>query len=641
VKRAAIFIAALAACAQAPEKIQANGRALIILGVDGMDPTLTRRFIADGLMPNAARLAREGSFLPLATTNPPQSPVAWSTFITGLPPSAHGIYDFIHRDPETMAPFLSTAKTEPGRKLHLGGYTLPLGADKITLLRHGEAFWDVLARAGVRSTLIDVPTCYPAQAAPGVSLIGGMGVPDLAGSYGTFQLLTTDAVWRASTPAGGRVHSLSASEPDTFSGAITGPPDPFRAQAAPLEVPVAVTRAGDALLVDVDDTRLLLREGEWSGWVPLHFSAGAWVGDVRGMARFFVVSVAPEVTLYVSPVNVDPLFPALPIASPANFSAALGALVGRYHTVGIAEDAKALSAGVLSDAAFIAQAHRVFDERDAALTAELARFSGGLLFVYFSLLDQLSHAYFPEDARALYPAAAGFDHQVIAAAYHRIDGAIGQALAAAEASHAALLVMSDHGFASFERKFALDDWLEAQGYLVRAPSGDIDWPHTRAYGLGFNQLFLNRRGRERNGVVGDAEAPALVAALARALEAYRDPETGSAVVSRVVPLGAGDRAAPDMLVNFVKGYRMASESALGERAHQVVGANDERWRGDHLTDPRDVPGVLLSRAPFSELALAEKEMSLEDMAPTILHYFAVVPPAAMRGRALQMSTSNR
>ena len=92
-----------------------TGRRVIVLGVDGMDYDLVRDLMARGRMPHFAQLAQSGAFAPLRTTVPPQSPVAWSTFITGLDPGRTGIFDFIHRDPKTMEPFLSTSRAERRR----------------------------------------------------------------------------------------------------------------------------------------------------------------------------------------------------------------------------------------------------------------------------------------------------------------------------------------------------------------------------------------------------------------------------------------------------------------------------------------------------------------------------------------------
>jgi hypothetical protein len=74
---------------------------VMVLGVDGMDHALLQQFISEGSLPNCKRLMEMGSFSSLATSNPPQSPVAWSNFISGTNPGGHGIFDFIARDPES------------------------------------------------------------------------------------------------------------------------------------------------------------------------------------------------------------------------------------------------------------------------------------------------------------------------------------------------------------------------------------------------------------------------------------------------------------------------------------------------------------------------------------------------------------
>src|ERR1700690_4620606 len=100
---------------------EAHGRQVIVLGVDGMDPGFLERHWSE--LPNVARLRDRGSFRRLGTTTPPQSPVAWSTFITGMDPSGHGIFDFVHRDPKTLAPFSSLSRIEEPRwKISLDPY---------------------------------------------------------------------------------------------------------------------------------------------------------------------------------------------------------------------------------------------------------------------------------------------------------------------------------------------------------------------------------------------------------------------------------------------------------------------------------------------------------------------------------------
>ena len=86
---------------------------VLVLGLDGMDVRLTREYLSQGLLPNVRKVVEKGSMLPLATSTPPQSPVAWSNAIVGASPGVHGIYDFIHRDPHSMLPYLSTSRVTP------------------------------------------------------------------------------------------------------------------------------------------------------------------------------------------------------------------------------------------------------------------------------------------------------------------------------------------------------------------------------------------------------------------------------------------------------------------------------------------------------------------------------------------------
>src|SRR5512133_4315566 len=81
----------------------ATGKRIIVLGIDGMDPKFLEKHWDS--LPNLNRLRQDGEFKRLETTMPPQSPVAWSTFITGMDPGGHGIFDFVHRDAATLAPY--------------------------------------------------------------------------------------------------------------------------------------------------------------------------------------------------------------------------------------------------------------------------------------------------------------------------------------------------------------------------------------------------------------------------------------------------------------------------------------------------------------------------------------------------------
>ena len=133
-----------------------------VLGIDGMDPVLLRRFVRRGGMPTFKKFMESNYFGPLQTTMPPQSPVAWASFITGTNPGGHGIFDFIHREPETLAPFLSTSRSYGTEKsMRIGNWSFPLKGGKVENLRGGPAFWTVLEENDIPVSLFKLPANFP------------------------------------------------------------------------------------------------------------------------------------------------------------------------------------------------------------------------------------------------------------------------------------------------------------------------------------------------------------------------------------------------------------------------------------------------------------------------------------------------
>ena len=146
---------------------------MIVIGIDGMDPRLSRTDDEGGAAPQPREAPRRRrASAPLGTSTPPQSPVAWANFINGAGPGDHGIFDFIHRHPEDQcAPFYSAAETIPGEGAwEVGDHRLPLDfwpfnhkPPATVLKRQGMPFWDYLDAAGVPSTFYDLPSQLPGQ----------------------------------------------------------------------------------------------------------------------------------------------------------------------------------------------------------------------------------------------------------------------------------------------------------------------------------------------------------------------------------------------------------------------------------------------------------------------------------------------
>jgi predicted AlkP superfamily phosphohydrolase/phosphomutase len=587
-----------------------------------MDPAFVERHWS--ALPHLGRLRDRGSFYRLATTTPPQSPVAWSTFITGLSAAQHGIYDFVQRDPDTMQPYSSISRTEEPRwMLPIGPYNLPLSSSHVISLRRGTPFWKVLADHGIPVTVIRMPTNYP-PAGAGHEL-SGMGTPDLRGTLGTFTYYTDDPGEPSRSVPGGRIVNI-----DSGSGRyvlpIEGPPNALRRDHAYSSANLTVDVDADAPVarLKIDGDVEVIREGEWSGWMAAKFVLLPYLSSVSGTFRVFAKQLHPGLQLYVSAINIDPLSPALPISSPAKWAGAIARDIGRFYTMGTPEDTSALRQGVFSLAEFESQTRLVFEEERALLRYSLKHYQDGLLFFYFSVIDQNSHMLW------------GKHEAELLEVYKAVDECIGEVEQADPAAE--LIVMSDHGFTTFDRAVHLNAWLQHHGYLNLAEEpGDgtslssVKWSSTKAYALGLNGLYLNRSGREEHGVVSSGDQTrALIANLRQQLVAWRDPANGRQVVEAVYPTNAAPNnaaVAPDLIVGYGPGYRASWQTGLGATPAEEIEDNNDAWIGDHCINPVDVPGVLFTNRP-----IRARDPKLQDVTASILRLFGVPPPSGVDGK---------
>ena len=625
----------------------ARSRKLIILGIDGLDPDLLTQFMAEGKMPNFARLAEQGSFRRLTTSIPPQSPVAWSNLITGMNAGGHGIFDFIHRDPKTFQLYFSTSRVEgPKHSFHLGSWVIPLGSGSAEQLRRGKAFWEILDEQSVPNYVYRIPANFPPIAAKGKTL-SGMGTPDLRGTYGTFTFYTDDPTAAVGAVEGGEVVQVEVKN-NRVAANLIGPDNTFRKNSPPATEPFAVDvdPLEPVARIGLQDQQFVLKEGEWSGWVPVEFQLMPIIGNVKGICRFYLKQTHPRFQLYVSPINIDPENPALPISTPPSYSSDLAKRIGEFHTQGIAEDTKALTAGVLDDREFLEQSHTVLAEHRRAFDVEFPKFHDGLFFFYFSSLDLNAHMMW----RLTDPQSPAYDAALAAQYgssleefYQQIDQVLGEVMPTVD-DNTTLLVLSDHGFAPYRRSFNLNTWLLNNGYIARKegasgdasePFSDVDWSRTRAYGLGLNGLYLNVRGREREGTVeSGAQADALLREIRQKLLEVRDPKDGSQVITRIdfaseAYQGPYARSGPDALVGYNRGYRAGWKTILGAFPVDVLEDNTNAWSGDHCIDFTKVPGVLLSNRKIEAHAPA-----LTDIAPTILAEFGIAKTKDMMGQSV-------
>jgi predicted AlkP superfamily phosphohydrolase/phosphomutase len=629
------------------------GKKVIVIGIDGMDPRLSESMMRDGLLPNLARMRAAGGFSPLGTSTPPQSPVAWANFINGAGPGSHGIFDFIHRHPEQQcAPFYAGAETLPGEGgWEVGEYRLALKPSRTVLRRQGTPFWDYLDEAGVPSTFYDLPSNYP----PSPSKCGhhrcicGMGTPDVLGSYGTYQHFAEDGPAEPLSEGGGKRFKLTF-ENETARARLVGPENSLLKTPQPVGIDFAVhrDRQANAAVIEIAGRRVILKPGQWSRWVRLEFKLSTprftraipsylFPDTVSGICRFFLQEAAPNLRLYVSPVNIDPAAPAVPISEPASFVTDVSKKLGPFYTTGFQEDHKARTNGIFDDDEYLKQATLVLEERFALLEYAIQNYDDGLLFFYFSSGDLQSHMFWwagdePHPTRQAADAERCFGH--VKRLYQRLDAVIGD-LHDRYGGVATIVVMSDHGFANFGWQFNVNSWLRDWGYLqpaeCRSILHDVDWSRTKAYGLGINGLYLNLKGRERDGIVEPGEVEELIPEITnRLLEATKLGERPVVRgVYRASQIYSGDATAlaPDLIIGYHRGFRASWATCLGDLEENTISVNTAAWSADHCADALEVPGVLWCSKPIRGAG-----PSLVDIAPSILAEYGLPTPSTMTGR---------
>lgn len=616
-------------------------RRIVVIGLDGMDPKLTERWMAAGKLPHFTALAAEGAFRRLSTTHPPLSPVAWSSFMTGVHPARHGIFDFLARDARSYLPFLSSSAIEPARRsLSIGKFQVPLGRPQLRLFRKAPPFWKILGDHGVFSSVLRVPVTFPPERFHGTCL-SGMSVPDLRGTQGSFTFFTegggdgehTGGMRVPMTRAGNRLHS-----------SIPGPEHPLHpGQSMQLPIDVEIGAAG-TIELRAGTERVTLRPGVYSDWIPLVFDAGFGIKP-RGIARFRTTSTEPPFGLYMTPIHIDPEHPALPISHPRAYGTYLAKLLGRFATLGLAEDTWALNERVLDEDGFLEQAYLIHAEREEQLFDALDKTPSGVVVCVFDATDRVQHMFYrytDPDPRAPCPGDAARYAGVIEDLYVRMDTLLGRVRAQLD-GNTLLVVLSDHGFASFRRGVDLNAWLRHEGYLTLKDGAtgtaeylrDVDWSRTQAYAVGLAGLYLNLRGRESQGIVAaGAAADGLKREIAAKLLTLRDSDGDRLVVRDAVDVaerytGPYRDEAPDLIVGYADGYRVSWDAAVGRVTSTVLTDNAKSWSGDHCVDPELVPGILFCNRPMRAAT-----PSIVDIAPSLLEAYGIRPPAYMEGRSL-------
>ena len=586
---------------------------IIIIGFDGLSPRIIEPMMAEGELPNFNLLKDSGSYSLLTTTNPSQSPVAWAGFSTGKNPGKHGIYDFIVRDPKTLELSLSLSAKKRGRARRV---------------KQGKNFWDYTTSENIQTVVLGCPVTFPPDKIFG-RMISGMGVPDVLGTEGTFTFYTT-VKDETDDDTGGTVVSVRKA-PLIVTHLIGPKKGSISGKVENIKVPmkIQIEEADSMVRILFQGNSFELSEGEWSEWQSIAFDLGQ-KRTMRGILKFFLVEMEPELKLYASPINFDPREPFFPISHPRDYSNALATEIGLYYTQGMPMDTWAVNEGRLSEEAHIEQITEVLREKKAMLDYELSQFEKGVLFAYFESSDIVQHMFwrYTDPMHPLYEDDAPEEYRhLIRTWYKKMDAILGEVMGFI-GNEDYLIVLSDHGFDTFRHSVHLNSWLREQGYLELndpyAVTGgellsDIDWSKTKAYSIGFGAVYINQKGREKYGIVeSGTETEELKAEIQDSMMKWVDNKNQSPVISNVYDgndlfIGPHAENTPDLYVGFHISYRASWQSALGAVPEYTIEDNLKKWSGSHLFDPKLIPGVF-----FCNEEITKKNPSIYDIAPTIV-----------------------
>jgi predicted AlkP superfamily phosphohydrolase/phosphomutase len=556
-------------------------------------------------LPNFRKLAAMGEFHPLPTSNPPQSPVAWSDFATGSGPGEHGIYDFLRRDPETLLPAFSISKAIlPQDFLSLFGMELPLDSGEIINRRIGTPFWSAVEEQGGRSTVLRVPVTFPPD--PIHRMMAGMGIPDLLGTQGTYTIYSTRPIAGSETSSS-RAVRMRPNREGHIETLLEGPAHPLKPQAPALSAELLLDPDGDKVRVRLGDSDTQLAAGEWSDWITVSFSYFG-PASVKGIVRLYLLNAYPRVQLYVSPINIDPRNPVVPLSSPPDYASELAERFGLYHTIGMPEETWSLNEGHLTDHAFLEMERTILQERENMFYEALDRHDSDVVVSVFVQTDRVAHMFYRgiDPEHPLYEETDAEAREAIHWIYTEADRVLGETMKRMGAADR-LIVLSDHGFAPFRRAVNLNRWLADQGLLVLKDNkkessvgfSSVDWTRTRAYALGLNSVFINRTGREAHGIVAEDEARRIKRQIMNRLPRLLDPKTGLQMVREVFDgsvlyPGNANQDAPDLVIGYEPGFRASWQTTLGGVPGSLVDDNKKKWSGDHCITPEAVPGVLFT-----------------------------------------------
>ena len=559
----------------------------IILGFDSFDPATFEQLQAAGKMPNLSTFVNQGGYSRLEVCSPPQTEVSWTSIATGVDPGSHGIFDFVHRDPKTYTPYVSIL---PTKQSLLGEQFLPPYTTK-TLFHEA-------AEMGYPATALWWPALFPARPELPVATIPGLGTPDIRGQLGVGIYLTTEPQEKKKV----QVIQLEPAGPGKFTATLEGPKVKTKDGLRPAVLPVTLEIVHDTSgTLTIGNQKIQLSTGKWSPIIELKFQAG-FAFSVQAVTQAILTETGDRVSLYFLPLQIHPLHPLWPYATPSSLVKDSWKTAGPFLTLGWPQDTNALEDGCISDEQFLSLCDSIFSSRKKIFFNQLDKFREGVLAGIFDCLDRVQHMFLRSDP------------ELVEQWYIKLDEFVGEVqdhINKLGLEKVRFLILSDHGFKTFENKIHLNHWLVENGYMTLSRQTetpdlhDVTWGRTRAYAVGLNSIYLNIVNREGEGTVPMEDIESLLTEIKTKLLDWKT-EDGRQIISRMLLKheafnGPYARLGPDLVVGYAPGFRASSETGLGKSASISLEINTGHWGADHCIDSTKVPAVLFANRDLKNM----------------------------------------
>lgn len=713
---------------------------VVVLGFDGADPKLVKKYIEEGALPNIEKLSKEGTFSELEVANPPQTPVSWGVFMTSLNPGRNEVFDFLRRDPQTYKP--SFALNEEGKQrvlfgkfnpfvaaflcfvfcLLLGfifgrffwqaGILAPLGFAVLGIfislfiykfvsenipsqipvaINHlkGKSFWEIASDKGVKSVVIRHPDTFPAKPFKEGRLLSGLGVPDLRGRIGTPTIITTDYSLKMRdnefsveiVPVNSNVYEekVKVDVPGPYNKPFYSYPlseyedgcvddelkDNLRKEAKKelenkgvseiVYFPLFLKANGDkgSCEIELEGKKFELKERQWSDWIDVTFKFSKLI-KIKGLVRLYLMAVKPELKLYISPIQIHP-DNNLHISYPENYAKELFKRFGPFKTMGWAVDTWTISSGLSDEEQFLSDMYQTEGAYEKIMVQLLKDGDCDLYVQIYEFTDRIAHILwrYIDEKHPLYDSNNAPKYQnELKKSYIYMDKIIGEAMELIP-KDCTLIILSDHGFASFRKEVNYNRWLVDNGLMtLKEDTGlmslydlfddnrllfkNVDWSKTKAYALGLGNIYINLKGREKEGIVEEGkDYEEVVNKIINELPKIVDPETGEHPVCKVyrrdeIYKNYDPNLVPDLRVSNNPGYRVSWQTSLGGAPDNLITPNLKPWSGDHCSlDPEWVKGMIISNRKLGE------NPNIIDVAPSVLS-FLKVNPDGMEGKVFEI-----